>query len=110
MGWIVRRDLDGYASPQSFMDAKCSGETEEGVATLLHSVMVAGKTYFAALHEHWRDKGTMRVVILRADIRFEPRRTDGEIFGYKIWPDLIDPDDPQCPVAIRVAVTQLPLI
>jgi hypothetical protein len=103
VGWMVRRDLGGYASPQAFMDANCSGESEAGVATLLRSVIVDGQTYFAALHEHWRKTGVMRVVILRADIRFEPMRADGDVFGYKIWPD---PHDLACPASIRAAVLQ----
>lgn len=106
MGWITGRDLAGYADPKAFLDAKCSGEGEDGVATLVGSMLVGGSIYHAVIDEHWRQTGLKRRVILRADVRYDRTRADGQVFAYKIWPDLIDPDDPDCPEAMRLILTQ----
>ena len=107
MGWLYMQRMDGASSPKEYLDRQFTFTREHGYTVrVLKSAVVKMRTYYAAVEKVFADGSSPReclaVVCL---INYNPRASDGMIFGYKDMDETMGPCEVECPPAILDLLT-----
>lgn len=105
MGWLSMplSSMDGHRSAKAYLDAQFtySGENEGGGRrglTVLASRCPGNRVYYAAAQPHGTDDDAVFAIICL--VRWNPRASDGYVFGYKDMTEHMGPCETACPQAI----------
>ncbi len=104
MGWFYMQSLDGFSGPRQYLDNQFTYVRETVRATVLRSVLVRIRTYYAAVEQLQpdREREVFGIVCL---VLYNPRDREGYIFGYKEIDEAMGPCEAECPAAILDLLT-----
>jgi hypothetical protein len=100
MGWLFMSSLGQYASPKAYLDAQFTFENDEGKSEVLGSALVNMRTWYAACRQTRNDTGATKVLALVCLVKYNPRDSRGEVFGYKDMCESMGPCEAECPSKI----------
>jgi hypothetical protein len=75
------------------------------VSKVLRSELVGDRVYYAAVEQTISDTGAHEVFALICLVAYDPRDSEGYIFGYKDMTERMGPYESNCPVAILDLLT-----
>ncbi len=104
MGWLYMQSLDGFASPKAYLDAQFSYQRNGSAARVLRSALAGGRVYYAAV-ELVKPSEPREVIALVCLVDYNPRDSEGYIFGYKDMDEGMGPVESDCPEAILDLLT-----
>jgi hypothetical protein len=104
MGWLYMQSLGGHSGPRQYLDAQFTYERPDQRVRVLRSSLVKMRTYYAAVEIVPTD-GPREVIAVVCLVRYNPRDTEGYVFGYKSMDETMGPCEAECPVAILDLLT-----
>jgi len=105
MGWLYMQSLDGYSGPRQYLDAQFTCQRGDVTMKVLRSALVRMRTYYAALEYARATTGEHSVVGIVCLVRYNPRDSEGYIFGYKDMEESMGPCEAECPESILDLLT-----
>lgn len=103
MGWLFMQSL-GEHSPRSYLDNQFTVSRDGMRQTVLASALVAMKTYYAAVELACPGEEA-RIFAIVCLVKFNPRASDGYVFGYKDMSENMGPNEARCPASILDLLT-----
>jgi len=105
MGWLFMKSLGGHSGPRQYLDAQFTYKHPEDTSKVLRSALVHLRVYYAAV-DHFRhateDRKVWAMVCL---VKYNPRDSEGYIFGYKDMTESMGPCEAECPESILDLLT-----
>jgi hypothetical protein len=83
MGWLYMKSLKGHSGPRQYLDAQFTYERPDVTSKVLRSALVGMRVYYAAVEQIRIATGTREVWAAICLVRYNPRDSEGYIFGYK---------------------------
>ena len=100
MGWLFKKSLGGHSGPRQYLDAQFTYKHPEDTSKVLRSALVHLRVYYAAV-EHFRHATDEREVWAAVClVKYNPRDSEGYIFGYKDMTESMGPCEAECPESI----------
>jgi hypothetical protein len=100
MGWLYMARMDGHSGPKAYLDAQFNFTINQGSSVVLRSALTGMKTWYGACHQVDHAKGTDKVLAIICLVHYNPRASDGMIFGFKDMSESAGPYEDSCPAAI----------
>ena len=105
MGWLFMKSLGGHSGPRQYLDAQFTYKQPEVTSKVLRSALVHLRVYYAAV-EHFRHATDEREVWAAVClVKYNPRDSEGYIFGYKDMTESMGPCEAECPESILELLT-----
>ena len=105
MGWLFMKSLGGHSGPRQYLDAQFTYQHPEVTSKVLRSALVHRRVYYAAV-EHFRHATDEREVWAAVClVKYNPRDSEGYIFGYKDMTESMGPCEAECPESILDLLT-----
>lgn len=104
MGWLFMRDLQGHATPRSYLDNQFTYVRDDHRLIVLASSMV-GSTYYAAA-ERVESAGDRQIFAIVCLTKTSTAADDGCTFGYKDMTEHMGPCESECPASILNKLTE----
>ena len=104
MGWLFmsKYHMGGFHSPKAYLDAQCSyapgSERTQGLR-LLKSVWSGGE-YYAAVQPYDETGAVEPVLAIVCLVRWNPKSTSGQHFGFKDMDEGMGPCEAKCPASV----------
>src|SRR3546814_2324881 len=104
MGWLFmsKYHMGGFHSPNAYLDAPCSyapgSERTQGLR-LLKSVWSGGE-YYAAVQPYDETGAVEPVLAIVCLVRWNPKSTSGQHFGFKDMDEGMGPCEAKCPASV----------
>lgn len=104
MGWLFMSSLGGHDTPRAYLDNQFNHSTPDRSQRVLAAAVVSMRTYYAAI-EVISKGGEREVFAAVCLIQYNPRSTDGHVFGYKDMTEHMGPNESECPASILDLLT-----
>jgi hypothetical protein len=105
MGWLTMKSLDGHDGPRSYLDAQFTQHRPDATSKVLLSALVGKRIYYAAVEEVRVATSEREVWAIICLVRYNPRDSEGYIFGYKDMVESMGPYECDCPEPILDLLT-----
>ena len=105
MGWLYMTSLEGHSGPRQYLDAQFTFERPDSISKVLRSALAGMRVYYAAVEQIRIATGAREVWAAICLVRYNPRDSEGHIFGYKDMEESMAPCDCDCPAPILDLLT-----
>jgi hypothetical protein len=105
MGWLTMKSLNGHSGPRSYLDAQFTQQHPDAISKVLLSALVGRRVYYAAVEQIRIANGEREVWAVICLVRYNPRNSEGYVFGYKDMEESMGPYECDCPEPILDLLT-----
>ena len=106
MGWLFMNSMGRFASPKDYLEDQFTYPTDIRTSRILRSALVGMSTWYGACEQIDKTTGAREVFVIVCLVKYNPRSTDGHVFGYKSMTEHMGPCEASCPAAILDLLTQ----
>ena len=107
MGWLTmtRKGMGPHDTPKAYLDAQLTYERKATTETPFQGLRVlksvySGSTYYAAVERYDEAGNRIYVTAIVCLVRWNPKASDGQVFGYKDMDEEMGPCEASCPRSV----------